>query len=137
MTALIAILGALSLLATQAPADTVVLQGRPTTKVESTEDATTRTVLSEAQRAELEVRIMRRGGRYYWASRENHEVQRRVSGAFHDFVDPVDGGYVRVFDTDTLPESLRPDGPRFQYMEHRPVWRGTVTYWGGADTLAE
>jgi hypothetical protein len=126
----------LSLLMAQPSADTsVVVQGTPTTKVESAEDATTRSALSDADRKKLELRIVRKGTRYYWASRENRELQRRAVGAFHYFVDPAEGGYVRVFDRSTLPESLRPDGAQFEYMEHVPVWRGSVTYWGTLDTF--
>jgi hypothetical protein len=136
VTALIALLPLAAVLFQQGPADlTVVLQGRPTTKIESAEDLTVRTELPAAERGGLAVRIVRKGGRYYWASRENQELVRRVSGAFHYYVDPAGGGYVRVFDTSTLAESLRPDGPRFQYMEHVPLFKGTVTFFGGADSF--
>lgn len=138
MTALAIVVPLFSLALAQTPADTsVVLEGRPTIKVESAEDLTTRSEVAEAEREKLKVVIVKKGGRYYWASRDNRELTRRVSGAFHYFVDAAEGGYVRVFDTSTLAESLRPEGPRFQYIEHIPLFRGTVTYWGGLDTFEE
>lgn len=128
----------LSLLAAQAPAETtVVLQGRPTIQVDSAEDLTTRTELTAAASEKLAVRIVKKGGRYYWASRDNQELTRRVYGAFSLFIDPATGGYVRVFDTSTLPQSLQSEGPQFRYIEHVLLFNATVTYFGGAETLEE
>jgi hypothetical protein len=137
MTGLI-ILPLLSLLAGQAATATaVVLHGRPTVQIDSADDLTTRTELPAAASDKLAVRIVRKGDRYYWASRDNQELTRRVSGAFQLFTDPASGGYVRVFDTSTLPQSLQSEGPQFRYIEHVPLFKGTVTYFGGADTFEE
>jgi hypothetical protein len=127
-----------SLMLVQAPAGpAVVLSGRPTAKAEGAEDATRHTAVTEAERDKLRVVIVRKGDRYFWASRENRELERRVAGAFHIFVDRVDGAYVRVFDRSTLPDSMRPEGPRFEYVEHVPLFRGTVTFWGTLDEFRE
>jgi hypothetical protein len=40
-----------------------------------------------------------------------------------------------VFDRSTMPQSLQPEGPQFEYTEHRPNWRGTVTLWGVLDSF--
>jgi hypothetical protein len=133
---MLAALPLITLLALQsAGGSTVVLEGRPASRVESSDDASRHVAIPEQERAKLRVVIVRKGDRYFWASRENRELERRVSGAFHYFVDRAEGGYVRVFDRSTLPDSLRPDGPQFEYTEHVPVWRGTVTYWGALDTF--
>jgi hypothetical protein len=122
----------------QTPADAaIVLEGRPVARVESSEDAAKHGALSAAERDRLKVVIVRKGSRYFWASRENRELERRVSGPFHYFVDRTEGGYVRIFDRSTLPESMRPEGARFEYTEHVPVWRGTVTLFGAVDRFEE
>lgn len=119
-----------------APADSaIVLQGRPTSVVQSSDETSRHATIPDMERAKLAVVIVRKGGRYFWASRENRELERRVAGAFHYFVDRAEGGYIRVFDRSTLPESLRPDGPQFEYIEHVPVWRSMVTYWGVLDSF--
>jgi hypothetical protein len=111
----------------------LVFDGVPTVKVESGERKTTRFVLSKKERMESRVTIVRREGRYYWASRENKELMRVVSGAFQYFISREGTGYVKVLDSHLLPTSMRPAGPRFQYMEHLPIMLGTITYWGASD----
>jgi hypothetical protein len=122
----------------QTPADAkVVLSGRPTNTSEGTHDATTHVQVPAGDRDKLKVTIVKRGDKYFWSSRDNREVERRVSGAFHFYVDKTDGGYVRVFDRSTMPQSLQPEGPQFEYTEHRPNWRGTQTLWGVLDTFED
>jgi len=111
----------------------VVLDAKPTVKVESGEGATSRLLLSEPDRTKHRVTITRRDGRYFWTSREDRELLHHGSGAFHYFIEPGGGGYIKVFDTRTLPESMRDPGPRFRYMEHLTLWLGTITYWGASD----
>jgi hypothetical protein len=126
----------LSLFLAQAPADSVVvLEGRPVARVESTEHAAQHSAVPPAEQEKLKVVIVRKGNRYFWASRDNRELERRVSGAFRYFIDRTEGGYIRVFDRSTLPESMRPDGAQFEYTEHVPVWRSTITLWGVTDKL--
>lgn len=111
----------------------VVLDAKPIVKVESGEGATLRQLLSEPDRTKYRVTIIRRGGRYFWTSREDRELLHHLSGAFHYFIEPRGGGYIKVFDAHTLPESLRDPGPRFRYMEHLTFWLGTITYWGASE----
>lgn len=130
----------LALSTAQAPAASgaaVVLSGRPVTRTEGAHDAARHSAVADADRDKLKVVIVRKGTRYFWASRDNRELERRVSGAFHIFVDRTDGGYVRVFDRSTLPDSMRPEGPQFEYTEHVPQFRGTVTYWGTLDEFTD
>jgi len=111
----------------------IVLDAKPTVKVESGEGATSRFVLSESDRTKAHVTIIRRGGRYFWTSREDRELLHHTSGAFHYFIEPRGGGYIKVFDTNMLPESMRDAGPRFRYMEHLTLWLVTITYWGTSE----
>lgn len=111
----------------------VVFDASPTVKVESGQRKTTRFTLSKKEQVEYRVTITRREGRYYWASRENKELVRVVSGAFQYFISPEGTGYVKVLDSHLLQASTRPSGPRFQYMEHLPIMLSTITYWGAGD----
>jgi hypothetical protein len=124
---------ALLLFASPGLTQIVVLDAKPTVKVESSKDLTKRDLLSNTDQEKYRVRIIKNGTRYLWASRENRELLHELSGAFHLFVDPRGGGYVKVFDNTHLPESLRETGERFQYMEHLTLWLGTITYWGTVD----
>ena len=110
-----------------------VFDATPTVKVESGEGGTSRLLLSEPDRTKYRVTITRRGSRYFWTSREDRELAHHVSGAFHYFIEPRGGGYIKDFDTHMLPESMRDPGPRFRYMEHLTQWLGTITYWGASD----
>ena len=110
-----------------------VLSARPTVKVESDAASTQRFQLSDAEQEEFRVVITTRDGRYYWISREGRELIHHASGAFHYFIDPTGGGYIKVFDTSLVPEFLRDPGPRFQYFEVLSLWLGTITYWGASE----
>ncbi len=110
-----------------------VLSARPTVKVESNAASTQRFQLSDAEQEEFRVVITIRDGRYYWISREGRELIHHRSGAFHYFIDPTGGGFVKVFDTGFLPESLRDPGPRVQYLEHVTLGLETITYWGASE----
>ena len=110
-----------------------VLSARPTVKVESNAASTQRFQLSDAEQEEFRVVITTRDGRYYWISREGRELIYHASGAFHYFIDPTGGGYIKVFDTSLVPEFLRDPGPRFQYFEVLSLWLGTITYWGASE----
>jgi hypothetical protein len=111
----------------------LVLNAQPTVKVESGEDATERVFVAEPEK--YRVVITKRDGQHFWASREDRVLVHSVSGAFHNFIPPGGAGYIKVFDTHMLPESMRDPGPRFRYMEHLNLWRGTITYWGVSDNL--
>jgi hypothetical protein len=95
------------LLASPGLTQIVVLDAKPTVKVESSKDSTERYQLSNTDQEKYRVRIIKDGERYLWASRENRELVHQLSGAFHLFVDSRGGGYVKVFDNTHLPESMR------------------------------
>jgi hypothetical protein len=112
-----------------------VLDAKPTARVVAGDRTTKHSQLSEDEQTEYRILIVRTGGRYFWVTRQNRELDHRVSGAFHYFIDPLGGGYIKVLDTRALPESLRDPGPRFHYMEHLVTWLNTITYWGASETF--
>lgn len=112
-----------------------IINAAPTVRVVSGDKETERSVLSDTDREKNRVVIVKVDGRYLWVSRENRELVYIFSGAFHIFVHPGGAGYVKIFDTHRLPEFLRDPGPRYQYMEHVPLWLSTITYWGTAEEI--
>lgn len=98
-----------------------VFAGIPSVKV--SESGTQRAVESipREKAANLSTVISEIGGRYYWATRDNRELTRSVSGAFTTYT-AVDGvGYVRV---------VAPRGRQFDYVEHLLIGLSSVTYYG-------
>lgn len=127
-----AIIAAVLLSSAPAAAE-IVLDARPTVRVVSGDEKTSRSVLSDAEGEKSRVTITRRGNRYFWTSREDRKLEHHIAGAFHYFVEPTGAGYVKVLDTHKLAASLRERGPRFLFMEHVSLWLSTITYWGSAE----
>jgi hypothetical protein len=113
----------------------VVLDAKPTVRIDSDASSTTRSVLSNADQDNSRIRIAKQGNRYIWVSRENRELSYQSSGAVHYFIDPRGSGYVKVLDTLNLPKSTHTPGPRYEYMEHLTLLLGSITYWGATDTF--
>jgi hypothetical protein len=133
----LALFAALTLVATFAQAQTLVLNGIPTSKVQSSSGTTEREVLPQAKQLEARVLITKQGGNYFWASRGNRALVYRMSGVVHIFIEAGGAGYIEVIDQNTLPESMRSnDKPRVLYQEHIRSMLSSITYWGGSDAFA-
>lgn len=74
------------------------------------------------------------GGRYYWATRENTEVVRQVSGAFITYLAINGSGYVRVIDKSVKAAAslMSPTEVEFDYVEHMMLGLRSVTYYGNS-----
>jgi hypothetical protein len=109
-----------------------VFSGVPTIKVsEGGTERMPETLLLE-KAINLGCVISEIGGRYYWATRENKEVVRQVSGAFVTYM-AVDGsGYVRVIDKSAKDAAslMSPTESSFDYVEHILIGLRSVTYYG-------
>lgn len=112
----------------------VVLRGIPTSQVSSGPDGTEREVLTASRRQEASLLIVKRDGRYFWASREDCELTASVSGIFVVFTGLTCHGYIKVLDQRDTPDDsiIRFDGPDIQYMEHLHSMFLTITYYGDA-----
>ena len=101
------------------PAETAVLEGLPSIKVDTAEAATTRQVLdrAEADRDRLRIRVV--DGQYYWASRGNRPLRMNVSGEF-TYLSSEPGQYVRIARV----------SDRITYVEHVDTALGSITWWG-------
>jgi len=114
----------------------LVLQGTPSNRTTSSSEGSTDETLTEAQKDEYRLLITKLGDEYIWASREWRHLDHYKSGAFHYFVDPTGGGYIKVYDQNILPEFMRdPTKPRILYLEHLSLWLQTTTYWGSAEAF--
>ena len=70
------------------------------------------------------------GGRYYWASRNNVEMQKQDGpGAYVIFTAINGGGYVKCIKPEFKGKELTA-GEKFDYIEHIHLRLTTVTYWG-------
>jgi len=112
----------------------VVLRGIPASRVSSGPEGTQREVLGAGQGQEYSLLIVKRDGRYFWASREDCELAPGVSGIFVMFTALTCHGYIKVLDQrDTPDDSItRFDGSDIQYMEHVHSQFLTITYYGDA-----
>lgn len=113
---------------------TVVFEGRPLRKVESSFERTVPSTLSSEDAFNYAVRIVERQGKYYWASRELRELIRHEAGAYITFF-AVDGsGYIRIGIPMML--DLRDQLPTEQrrketgYTEHLLIQFASITYYG-------
>ena len=114
----------------------LVLDGTPSSRTSSSDEGSTDETLTEAQKNEFRLLITKLGDEYIWASREQRQLDHYKSGAFHYFVDPTGGGYIKVFDQSVLPDFMKdPTKPRILYMEHLSLGLQTTTYWGGAESF--
>src|SRR4030066_538055 len=71
-------------------------------------------------------------GKYYWATRENKEMNKFESGAFETYV-AVDGsGYVRAIrpDMKEVASLMDKTEERYDYVEHLLIGLRSVTYYG-------
>ena len=110
--------------------DTVVFEGYPFSRVLSTAEETKREELSEAQSKEYRVLIVKRGEKYFWASREDKELIYTTSGAIHWFIAPT-SGYIKIID----PKLLNPDSDEsiLLYVEHMGIVTNLISYWGAGE----
>jgi hypothetical protein len=121
-----AAVGALLLcsLAVQAQ-ESIVFRGTPNARVFSSVKTDGREEMQGEAADKAECVVVRRGKKYYWASRENVLLVRTDAAQFTYFVHPESGGYVKVFTGDRKAANAPAD-----YIEHINRGFETVTYWG-------
>ena len=114
--------------------ESVVFEGRPVRKVESSFLATGAVDLSGDEAFEFQVRIVERQGKFFWATRGMKELVRSESDAYITY-HAIDGsGYVRVGSPflldlmDQLPDDQRQQ--EIGYVEHLLIQFASLTYYG-------
>ena len=120
-------------LAGQAPVR-VEVEGVPRVRI-VIEDAVPRTdVLTVEQQREFVMRIVERGGRYFWASREMTEMSRSESGVYVIYTALNGSGFVKIYALhmrrmgEQLPEQDR--RREIRYIEQVSLGFTTFTYVG-------
>jgi hypothetical protein len=109
-----------------------VFSGIPSVKISEGGTERTPEILPREIAINLVCTISQIGGRYYWATRENTEMVRQVSGAFVTYVAINGSGYVRVIDKNgKAPTSLMSSTEmKFDYVEHLLIGLRSMTYYG-------
>ena len=102
------------------PPNATALEGRPTVRVETTPEATTRRQLDSEEAAASRLSIQIKDGSFYWSSRDDRRLTLTASGEFTYLSSTEPGRYVRI----------RRLNDRLTYVEHLDTTLGTVTYWG-------
>ena len=105
--------------------DAIVFRGVPTVRVFSDPDKDDRQKMEGDVANKNECVIMRRGKKYYWASRQNAPMTRTDVPPFTYFFHNSGAGYVKVYTGERGPATASAD-----YVEHINRGFETVTYWG-------
>ena len=100
----------------------VIISGLPIKKDMSDIEGTEQIELSKSEQWNYRLEIVRKGNKYYWASRENKELLFSKSGEIYNFVEPKAAGYIRIVKTQN----------GILYMEHLTNAMQNITYWGVA-----
>lgn len=101
----------------------VILNGIPIKKVMSNIEGTELVTMKEEESKAYRVLITQENGKYFWASRNNLELNFSENGGFYDFVEVTGRGYIRI----AVVEG------RAIYMEHLTTGFKNITYWGIAE----
>jgi hypothetical protein len=120
--------------ASSACAAEVEFEGTPSVKVEVLKGVAQTQAVPPQRAREVNVRIVRSGNGYLWASRNNVPMVKHESGVYVTYVATTGSGYVRVLSPAMrrAVESLPPDqrDQEIVYMEHMVNQLGSITYFG-------
>lgn len=103
--------------------EVLVLNGTPLVQQKGTIENSENYQLSENQKNEYRVLIVKNDDGYFWESRERRPLIKEQSGAFSIFIEPGGAGYIKVIESNGT----------FLYMEHMSIGFQTLTYWGVSD----
>lgn len=107
-----------------------ILDLKPLSRVESSESATKRFLLTPQERADRRITIVEIDGKYFWATREHRELFHTSGGAVHYFISPEGSGTIKVIDTHYLYRDPKDKSPRWIVIEQVGIISTTITYWG-------
>ncbi|HYZ85096.1 MAG TPA: hypothetical protein VE621_11865 [Bryobacteraceae bacterium] len=102
-------------------ADEEVFAGIPAVRFDLDGNNSIRVDLSDQGAEKYKCRVVMRKKRYYWANREDRELNRVDAGDFTYFLSPEGTGMIKI--------ALKPGGT-YDYMELLTTELKTVTYWG-------
>jgi hypothetical protein len=102
-------------------ADRLAFVGLPSVRIDGDGTQCVRVELSDQGSQKYQCRIVEKGKKFYWASRDNRVLIRAESGDFVYYISPEGTGFIKVALTKTEP---------YDYMESFTSELKTVTYWG-------
>lgn len=112
----------------------LVYTGTPQWTIQGEPGTTIDRKLSPEDAAKFRLRIVRREGRYYWASREDQPLELVPTGLSRYVIFRGDGGFIKLVNPywDATRAPLRATDPseRFDYMEVLHTGLALVIYWG-------
>jgi hypothetical protein len=109
----------------------VIFRGTPTLRVTSGIERDERQKVEGEEARKGECLIVRKGKKYFWASRQNAPLNRIETENFTYFVHTGGSGYVKVFTGDRASANLPVD-----YVEHISQSFNVITYWGTTSSSA-
>lgn len=128
------IFGILLLFSFLASAQEVVFEGFPIKKIETDENSSNTSVLTESQGSKFKVTIVKNGDNYYWATRGNLQVIPMQSGFYITYLAVNGAGYIRTLAPEALTVfnqlSSEEQAKQYLYFEHLVHQMGSITYYG-------
>lgn len=112
----------------------IVFEGYPVKKIETNENSSNTSLLSQSQASEYKVTIIKEEEKYYWATRGNLQVIPMESGFYITYLAVNGAGYVRTMAPvarniyKQLPKEEQAES--FLYFEHLVHQMGSITYYG-------
>ncbi len=113
----------------------IVINALPSSVVYSSAKSTKREELKQPKQNEFSLLIIKKNGRYYWASRENKELFYTRSGVVHIFVEKGGAGYITIYD-ENLISGKKNNKKSLEYKEHIRNFNSNITYWGNAEVFS-
>ncbi len=126
--------GVLLLFSLLVNAQEVIFEGFPGKKIETNENSSNTSLLTEVQSTEFKVAIVKDGENYYWATRGNLQVIPMQSGFYITYLAVNGAGYVRTLSPEAravfkqLPAEEQ--AKQYLYFEHLVHQMGSITYYG-------
>lgn len=123
------------------PAEVVVFVGHPKVKIVAAakNHPSMFSEVPEEKTFEFRCEIVKRGKKYYWKSRDAHEVKRHLVGAFVEFRRLDRSDYVRIANSTIRGEPLAGLALRdesilsYHYVEHLTLGLTSINYWGSVN----
>lgn len=112
------------LISFQLPADAkkFAVVGIPMTQTRSSMDSASNITMDNNQKVSNRLVIIKEDGKYYWETRDHHELVYTKMRRFDLFIDPKTGGYVKI---------IKQDNGSLAYLEHISFTDfKAFTYWG-------
>jgi hypothetical protein len=115
-------------------ADQVIFTGKPTVKIEMMDGNSKEYRLTHSQTDKLKVVVTQVGEKFYWTSRQNHELTPNKSGFYITYTAKNGSGYIRTMSPQAraifsqMSETEKQG--QYIYFEHLIHQMGSITYFG-------